>query len=116
MLAYDPDSNLDGYFKGWAFDEYTKKLSVEKLTPQLSAQIWDKHQNGITVGDLIRLNCNDSIADEEVFLQAIRGAADAGEVKLKGPNFGSKRSITVSGDDTIIPNRQKLFPNLWPPT
>jgi len=114
MLAYDPASNAEGYFNGWAFDEYTKKQSVAILTSQLSMQIWDKHQSGITVAELIRLNCNDSIADQELFLQAIRAATDAGEAKLKGPNRGPKRSSTVSFDDIIIPNRQRHFPNLWP--
>jgi three-Cys-motif partner protein len=113
MLAYDPDNGSDGYFKGWAFDELTRKQSAAKLVPELLTQIWDKHKDGVSVYELVRANCNDSIADREMFWQAINSAASGGEIQLKGPKFGSKRSDHISDGDIIIPNKQILIPNLW---
>lgn len=110
MLAYEPNNGKEGYFDGWAFNEQTRQQSAAKLVPELLEQVWAHYKDGIPVSELIRLNCNDSIADHDLFCQAIGTAASENEIVLKGPKLGDKRSGSVFQDDIIIPSSQKIFP------
>lgn len=112
MLVYDPTVEKTGYFKGYEFDTTTRSQSVVQIGPQIAKQVHDSFAKGITVGDLMKHNCNNSIADESIYFSAIASAAQHSEIIVKGPNSGFKRIDALTPHDVILPNRKPLFPSI----
>jgi three-Cys-motif partner protein len=116
MLKFEPKNGTEGYFDGWEFNAQTRQRSISDMVPQLTEKIWNNHKGGISVAELLKLNCNDTIADQPMFHEAIQLAAENKEIELKGKQGGAKRVSTVFGGDIISPNTQTYFFSKWRPT
>ncbi len=109
MLAYKPDFDPSAYLNGLSFTEVTREATKQTLSKELARQAHEKHQNGITLKQLFEFNCNGTIANREIFNQAVHYARASGDVKILGPGGGKKYSSTLQSDDVIYPERQILI-------
>jgi three-Cys-motif partner protein len=89
---------------GNTFNGRVREQHIRGLTRDIPGIIWNYSQT--KVSDLMKLTCNNTAASEDMYKESILKLRNKGEIIIRGPSGGKKRSNIIQINDIIIPNKQ----------
>ena len=114
MLGYHPkhDSSLDEQkvlFPDKYFSEESRKLVIAKHTEELPKFIYDR--GVISFENVYKENCNNTVADKDIFKEALQYPLESKDIIIIGKNGAKRRKASAIRDTDIIqlPSQRKLF-------
>jgi three-Cys-motif partner protein len=96
---------------GFLFDDAARIATVNALTAQLPARIFEHGTEGITFAELFASTCNSSPADSAKYREALEQLAHLKEIDIVTPEGGRRqKAASISGSDRLLPRRQYRLP------
>lgn len=104
-LSYKPEVSHSLF----SFDQDFRQENITTLINDIPRTILDQYPDGITVQQLIESKCNDTVANNAIFKEAILSSWAQNGLEIKGNRGGDKTSQTINGKDILLPKRQIIL-------
>lgn len=109
MLSYKPNLEQTQFIEGMSFDEESRKRCEAVLAEDFPRLIKESHQGGITFKDFLDKTTNKILATAPMVQAVVFQICQTKQFEVRCPSGKSKKSVTLSDDDIIMPRQQFLL-------